>query len=123
MKVILNNSSMVPIYMQLIMQVKSQIADGTVKENEMLPSVRSLSRDLNISALTVKKAYDELESDGFVVTVHGKGTFVNGNNSEFIKESRIREIEDSLRNAFEKAEGYGISRDQIKEMFEMIIEE
>ncbi|MBO4310699.1 MAG: GntR family transcriptional regulator [Lachnospiraceae bacterium] len=123
MKVIINNSSMVPIYMQLIMQVKSQIADGTVKENEMLPSVRSLSRDLNISALTVKKAYDELESDGFVVTVHGKGTFVNGNNSEFIKESRIREIEDSLRNAFEKAEGYGISRDQIKEMFEMIIEE
>ena len=123
MKVIINNSSMVPIYIQLIMQVKSQIADGTVKENEMLPSVRSLSRDLNISALTVKKAYDELESDGFVVTVHGKGTFVNGNNSEFIKESRIREIEDSLRNAFEKAEGYGISRDQIKEMFEMIIEE
>ncbi|MBO4776724.1 MAG: GntR family transcriptional regulator [Lachnospiraceae bacterium] len=123
MKIIINNSSMVPIYVQIIQQIKAQIAECTLKENEALPSVRSLSRDLNISALTVKKAYDELESDGFVITVHGKGTYVNGNNSEYIKESRLKEVEEEIRTAFEKAENYGISKEQLREIFEMFFEE
>jgi GntR family transcriptional regulator len=114
---------MVPIYVQIIQQIKAQIAECTLKENEALPSVRSLSRDLNISALTVKKAYDELESDGFVITVHGKGTYVNGNNSEYIKESRLKEVEEEIRTAFEKAENYGISKEQLREIFEMFFEE
>ena len=123
MKIIINNSSMVPIYVQIIQQIKAQIADCSLKDNEALPSVRVLSKDLNISALTVKKAYDELEADGFVITVHGKGTYVNGNNSEFIKENRLKEVEDEIRTAIEKADNYAIPREQIREMFEMLIEE
>ena len=123
MKIIVNNSSMIPIYSQIIQQIKAQIADGTLKENDALPSVRALSKDLNISALTVKKAYDELEANGFVITVHGKGTYVNGNNSEYIRESRLKEIEDDLRKAVEIANMYGISRDELFEMFDMLTEE
>ncbi len=76
MHIILNNSSMVPIYEQIVDQVKNLIIGGEIQENEALPSVRALSAELKISALTVKKAYDRLEEEGFVVTVHGKGTFV-----------------------------------------------
>lgn len=123
MKIIINNSSMVPIYVQIIQQIKAQIADCSLKDNEALPSVRALSKDLNISALTVKKAYDELEADGFVTTVHGKGTYVNGNNSEFIKENRLKEVEDEIRTAIEKADNYAIPREQVREMFEMLIED
>ncbi len=114
---------MIPIYSQIIQQIKAQIADGTLIENEALPSVRALSRDLNISALTVKKAYDELEAEGFVITVHGKGTYVNGNNSEYIKESRLKEVEDDLKTAIEKAASYGITREELLEMFDMLTEE
>ena len=123
MKIIVNNSSMIPIYSQIIQQIKAQIADGTLKENDALPSVRALSKDLNISALTVKKAYDELEANGFVITVHGKGTYVNGNNSEYIRESRLKEIEDDLRKAVEIANMYGITREELFEMFDMLTEE
>lgn len=123
MRIIINNSSMIPIYSQIIQQIKAQIADGTLIENEALPSVRALSRDLNISALTVKKAYDELEAEGFVITVHGKGTYVNSNNSEYIKESRLKEVEDDLKTAVEKAASYGISREELLEMFDMLTEE
>ena len=74
MKIIINNSCMVPIYEQIVDQIKSLIRRGELKENDILPSVRSLSRELKISALTVKKAYDSLEDQGFTVTVHGQGT-------------------------------------------------
>ncbi len=123
MKIIINNSSMVPIYSQIIQQIKSQIASDTLKENDALPSVRTLSKDLNISALTVKKAYDELENEGFVVTVHGKGTYVSGNNSDYIRENQIKEVEEDLRKTAEKAEYFDISKDDLREMFEMILEE
>ena len=123
MKIIVSNSSMVPIYTQIVKQIKAQIADCTLKEGEALPSVRSLSKDLNISALTVKKAYYELEADGFVVTVHGKGTYVTDNNSEFIKESRVKEVEEELRISYEKARSYGITAEQFKEIMNLLIEE
>lgn len=123
MKIIINNSSMIPIYTQIIQQVKAQIASGSLKENDALPSVRTLSAELRISALTVKKAYDELENDGFVVTVHGKGTYVSGSNSEYIRENQIKEVEEDLRKVFEKAEYYSISRDDLKEMFDMLSDE
>ncbi|MBO4776331.1 MAG: GntR family transcriptional regulator [Lachnospiraceae bacterium] len=123
MKIIINNSSMVPIYTQIIQQVKAQIAAGSLKENDALPSVRTLSAELKISALTVKKAYDELENEGFVVTVHGKGTYVSGSNSEYIRENQIKEVEDDLRKVFEKAEYYNISKEDLKDIIEMLIEE
>ena len=88
MKIIINNSSMVPIYEQIIEQIKAMIINGILKENDILPSVRSLSKELKISALTVKKAYDYLEEEGFTVTVHGKGTYVGAANQEMLKEEQ-----------------------------------
>ena len=93
MQIILNNASMIPIYEQLAEQVKSQILSGVLSENEALPSVRTLSASLKISALTVKKAYDKLEEDGFVVTVHGKGTYVAPTNRSLALEARRRAVE------------------------------
>ena len=84
MHIILNNSSIVPIYEQLVEQIKGQIISGALRENEVLPSVRVLSGELRISALTVKKAYDRLEEEGFVVTVHGKGTYVKSADLRFL---------------------------------------
>ena len=94
MHIILNNSSMIPIYEQLMDQVKKEIIAGNLKENEPLPSVRTLSGELKISALTVKKAYDKLEEEGFVITVHGKGTFVSATDLQLSKEARRKSVED-----------------------------
>jgi GntR family transcriptional regulator len=123
MKIIVNNSSMIPIYTQIVQQIQAQVASGALKANDALPSVRTLSKDLNISALTVKKAYDELESEGIVVTVHGKGTYVAQGNAEFMRENQIKEVENDLRKVVEKAGCYQISNEDLKEIFEMIIEE
>ena len=123
MKIIVNNSSMIPIYTQIVEQVKSQIAAGKLKENDPLPSVRTLSGELKISALTVKKAYDELESQGFVVTVHGKGTYVSGSNSEYIRENQIKEVESDLRKAIDKASFYNISKEELKEIWDLLNDE
>ena len=84
MKIIINHSLMTPIYEQVVDQIKTMIRKGKLKENDQLPSVRTLSKELKISALTVKKAYDNLEEEGFVVTVHGKGTYVSANNRELL---------------------------------------
>jgi len=123
MKIIINNSSMIPIYTQIVEQVKSQIAAGKLKDNDPLPSVRTLSGELKISALTVKKAYDELESQGFVVTVHGKGTYVSGSNSEYIRENQIKEVENDLRKVIDKAVFYNISKEELKEIWNLLNEE
>ena len=123
MKIIVNNSSMIPIYTQIVEQVKSQIAAGKLNENDPLPSVRNLSGELKISALTVKKAYDELESEGFVVTVHGKGTYVSGGNSEYIRENQIKEIETDLQKVIDKANFYNISKEELFEIWDVLTEE
>ena len=123
MKIIVNNSSMIPIYTQIVEQVKSQIAAGKLNENDPLPSVRTLSGELKISALTVKKAYDELESEGFVVTVHGKGTYVSGGNSEYIRENQIKEIETDLQKVIDKASFYNISKEELFEIWDVLNEE
>ena len=123
MKIIVNNSSMIPIYTQIVEQVKSQIAAGKLNENDPLPSVRTLSGELKISALTVKKAYDELESEGFVVTVHGKGTYVSGGNSEYIRENQIKEIETDFQKVIDKANFYNISKEELFEIWDVLTEE
>ena len=92
MKIIINSSLMVPIYEQIVDQIKTLIRNGELKENDNLPSVRVLSRELKISALTVKKAYDELESEGFTVTVHGKGTYVAATNTQLLLEEQKKEV-------------------------------
>ena len=103
MHIILNNSSMIPIYEQLMEQIKNEIISGGLKEGEALPSVRTLSGELKISALTVKKAYDKLEEENFVNTVHGKGTFVTATDMELAVEARRHAVEEDFCRAVAKA--------------------
>ena len=123
MKIIINNSSMVPIYEQIIEQIKAMIINGILKENDILPSVRSLSKELKISALTVKKAYDYLEEEGFTVTVHGKGTYVGAANQEMLKEEQRKEVESDLEKAIQKGLRSGMSKEEMKELFHLIMED
>ena len=122
MKIIINHSLMTPIYEQVVDQIKTMIRKGELKENDQLPSVRTLSKELKISALTVKKAYDNLEEEGFVVTVHGKGTDVSANNRELLLEEQKKEIEADLEMAIQKGRRCGISDEELKSLFEMILE-
>ena len=123
MKIIINNSSMQPIYEQILGQIKNCIMRGELKEEEMLPSVRSLAKDLRVSALTVKKAYDTLEQDGFVITVHGKGSFVACANQEIMLEEKRKEVEADFEMAIRKGRSCGMSNHEIAELFEIILEE
>lgn len=123
MHIIINNSSMVPIYEQLMNQVKNKIISGELGENEALPSVRALSGELRISSLTVKKAYDRLEEEGFVITVHGKGTYVAETDKEMAMEARRKLVEDDLSLAISKAKSVGLSKDDISQMVEIILED
>lgn len=122
MKIIINTSLMVPIYEQIVDQIKMLIRTGELKENDNLPSVRTLSKELKISALTVKKAYDNLESEGFTVTVHGKGTYVAATNTELLLEEQKKELEADLEQAIQKGRRCGISDEDIKSLFELILE-
>lgn len=123
MRIILNNSSMVPIYEQLMDQVKNEIISGSLAENEILPSVRALSAELRISALTVKKAYDRLEEEGFVVTVHGKGTYVAATDRQLALEVRKKTVEDDFAAAVQKASSIGFTKDEIIEIVKIILED
>ena len=122
MKIIINTSLMVPIYEQIVDQIKMLIRNGELKENDNLPSVRTLSKELKISALTVKKAYNNLESEGFTVTVHGKGTYVAATNTELLLEEQKKELEADLEQAIQKGRRCGISDEDIKSLFELILE-
>lgn len=122
MKIIINASSMVPIYEQIIDQIKTMIRKQELKQNDQLPSVRALSKELKISALTVKKAYDELEREGFTVTIHGKGSYVTAANTELMMEEQKKEVEQDLEQAILKGRRFGISDEDIKTLFELILE-
>lgn len=121
MKIIINTSSMVPIYEQIIDQIKTMIRKQELKQNDQLPSVRALSKELKISALTVKKAYDELEREGFTVTIHGKGSYVTAANTELMMEEQKKEVEQDLEQAILKGRRFGISDEDIKTLFELIL--
>lgn len=123
MKIIINSSSMIPIYEQIMDQIKAQITAGDLRENDVLPSVRTLAKDLKISALTVKKAYDNLEQEGYTVTVHGKGTYVAAANTERILEDQRREVESDLEKAVEKGRRCGLKDEEIRELFDLIMED
>ncbi len=123
MHVIINNSSMIPVYEQVVEQIRQQIMLGTLKEGEGLPSVRSFANELKISALTVKKAYDKLEEDGLVVTVHGKGSYGAATDSGLAAEARRKAAEEELSLAVSKAKLAGLDNDDIREILEMILEE
>ena len=113
MKIIIKTQGTLAIYEQIVDQVKHQIIMGQIKENDALPSVRGLSSELKISALTVKKAYDRLETEGFVVTVHGKGTFVAATDRELAVEARRKAVEDDFTNAIQKAKTVGMTAEEV----------
>ena len=123
MKIIINGASMVPIYEQIVDQVKTLIINGELVENDLLPSVRTLSKELKISALTVKKAYDSLEQEGLTVTIHGKGTFVAAANQELMKEEQRKEVEADFELAIQKGRRYGMEDKEFQEILELILEE
>ena len=123
MKLIINNSSMQPIYEQIILRIKAKIMSGELKEQEMLPSVRTFAKELKVSALTVKKAYDALEEEGFVVTVHGKGSFVATANQELMLEEKKKEVEADLEMAIRKGRSCGMSNQEIAELFHIVLED
>lgn len=123
MNIILNNQSMVPIYEQVVSQVKNLILMGSLKADDLLPSVRTLSAELRISALTVKKAYDCLEEEGFVVTVHGKGTYVAAANLQLATELRRKGVEDSLAEAVARARAIGLTDREIMDIMTILLEQ
>ena len=103
MPIIINTSLMIPIYEQIVDQIKTMIRKGELQENDALPSVRSLSRSLKISALTVKKAYDTSDHEGFTVTIHGKATYVTATNTELLFEDQRKELQPDSENVIPKA--------------------
>ena len=123
LNLIINHTSMEPIYEQIVAQIKAEVIEGTLTAGEAPPSVRALSRELKISALTVKKAYDNLEEEGLVVTVHGKGSFIAAANQELLMEERRKELEKELEAAVQKARTGGLTAKEIRESFEIIMED
>ena len=123
MELIINHTSMEPIYEQIMAQIKAGIIEGTLTAGEALPSVRALSRELKISALTVKKAYDSLEEEGLIVTVHGKGSFIANTNQELLMEERRKELEKELEAAVRRAQAGGLTEKEIRETFDIIMED
>lgn len=123
MNIILSNSSALPIYEQVKNAIKQAIFSNELKEEEMLPSVRVMANDLKISFLTVKRAYDELEQEGFIKTVPGKGSFVAPKNLDLIREEKLKEIQDYIEKIYDISKISNISESEIKELFKMIFEE
>ncbi|MBQ3516046.1 MAG: GntR family transcriptional regulator [Lachnospiraceae bacterium] len=123
MNIIISNSSMQPIYEQVVSQVKQEILKGSLVPESKLPSVRELAGELRISALTVKKAYDTLEQEGFIVTVHGKGSFVAGVNRDVALEAQKKEVEKELDTVIKKAKSCGMTEEEITQLFELLMEE
>ena len=123
MDIIISNVSDKPIYEQIVMQMKDLILAGDLQEGQQLPSIRALASDLRISVITTKRAYAELESQGFIETVQGKGSFVAGGNPELLREERLRHIEELLGSAVREARGVGIELQELHDMLDVMAEE
>ena len=122
MNIIISNSSGQPIYEQIVSQIKSLIITGELNEGEVLPSMRLLAKELRISVITTKRAYDELEREGFIVSFTGKGSFVAGKNIDLIKEQLLKEIEKHMQEIFKLSENCGLNLDELIEMMTLIYE-
>ncbi len=121
MRIIVNNSSMTPIYEQIAGQIKQMITDGGLVSGTALPSVRTLAKDLRISSLTVKKSYDALEKEGYVITVHGKGTFVADTNAALMEEEHRKQLEKRMEEVIREGRVCGLSDEELRELFEIIL--
>lgn len=118
--IIISNASGEPIYSQISSQIKMMILSGQLKEGDALPSMRNLALQLRISVITTKRAYEELEHDGFIESYTGKGSFVKAQNQELFREEQLRQIEDMLSQVCEKAKLAGVSPDELKEILDLI---
>jgi GntR family transcriptional regulator len=123
MKILLSNSSSEPIYEQIACQVRAQIIAGELEEGGLLPSIRALARDLQISVITTKRAYEELEKEGLIDTVGGKGTFVAAQNPAFLREKRMKAVEEKLLAAVAEARLLGVGPDELGDMLRLLYEE
>ena len=123
MDIIISNTSGVPIYEQIEEQIKSQIITGELTAGEALPSMRVLAKELKISIITTKRAYEDLERDGFIESVTGKGSFVKAVNSDIVKENMMFEIQELLDKACDKAVIGKVTRDELKEIIDLLYDE
>ena len=123
MDIIISNTSGVPIYEQIEEQIKSQIMTGSLVAGEALPSMRVLAKELKISIITTKRAYEDLERDGFIESVTGKGSYVKAVNSDIVKENMMFEIQELLDKACDKAVIGKVTRDELKEMIDLLYDE
>lgn len=120
MNIILSNVSDQPIYQQIVSQIKSEIMSGSLAAGDALPSMRALAQQLRISVITTKRAYEELENEGFIENFAGKGCFVKQQNTDFLREETVRQTEELLTKACEKAKLCGLSLEEMKEILELV---
>jgi len=123
MEIIIRNSSGQPIYEQIYVQIKDQIIAGALAPGQALPSIRALAKDLRISVITTKRAYDELEADGFLYTVAGKGCFVAENNTALFREEQLKHIEQHMAEIGRLAKGCGLTEPELLEMLRLMLQE
>ena len=123
MNIIISNSGDKPIYEQIIGQIKNMVMNGTLKEGDALPSMRTLAKELRISVITTKRAYEELEREGFITTIVGKGSFVRAADTELLREERLRQVEELLTQAVSLAGQSGITRQELQEILELLYQE
>ena len=123
MNLFIDNKSGAPIYDQIYTQIKQQIISGALQPDEAMPSIRGLARDLRISVITTKRAYDELEAEGFIYTLPGKGSFVAPKNTELLREENLRRVEEYMREISALAVQSGLTRQELSEMYTLISEE
>ena len=122
MNILIDNKSGTPIYDQIYSQIKSQIISGALKQDELLPSIRGLAKDLRISFITTKRAYEELEREGFIYTLPAKGCYVAPKNIELLREENLKKIEEHLTEAVCLSASCGLSREELGEMLELLWE-
>jgi len=123
LNIILSNAVDQPIYLQIKNQIKEQILQGNLEEKESLPSIRKLAKELQVSVITTKKAYEELEKEGFIETYPGKGSFVAAQNPEMLKENQLKIIEEQMAAMLEQSKSFNISLEELIEMMKLLYEE
>lgn len=122
MKIIISNSSSIPIYQQIKNAIIGQIVNGELQEDEKIPSIRSLAQDIRISVMTIKKAYDELANEGYIFYIQGKGTFVASKNKELVLENAKKEIEDKFLQIIDISKQFNINKNEIENLFDILYE-
>ncbi len=123
MDIIISNSGEKPIYEQITVQIKTMVMNGKLKEGDLLPSMRTLAKELRVSVITTKRAYEDLERDGFITTVVGRGSFVKAADTRLMREEKLKQIEELLSQAVTLARQSGISRGELEEIIEILYQD